>query len=145
VEVLLNAVGEPYGELARSIDFYTAVFSFPLVTRREQLAVLQISQANRSQAPVLRDNRRAAHPGGGNVGINDIGFEVASPEEVVLVEKRLAERDACVRRLRRDSSETVFGVDPDRNAIAFTAGLTGGPTQMAEWSDPDEILEAIAQ
>jgi hypothetical protein len=38
-----------------------------------------------------------------------------------------------------------MGADPDNYAIAISASSTGRPTQMAEWSDPDEILEAIAQ
>ncbi len=144
MEVTMQSVILVVGELGRSIDFYTAVFSFPLIARREQLAVLQIHQAYRSQALVLRENERAIHPGGGNVGIKILGLEVASPEELEIVEKRLVERGAYVRDLRRDSARTVFGVDPDRNAIGITAGLAGHPPRMAEWSDPDEIIEAIA-
>jgi hypothetical protein len=94
---------------------------------------------------VLRENERAVHPGGGNAGIKVLGFEVASPTELELVEKRLVERGAYVSDLRRDSARTVFGVDPDRNAIGITAGLAGHPPRMEEWSDPDEIIEAIAQ
>ena len=145
VDVTIQSVILVVRELGRSIDFYAAVFSFPLIARREQLAVLGINQANRSQALVLRENNRAVHPGGGNVGIKILGFEVASPEELEIVEKRLVERGAYVRDLRRDSARTVFGVDPDRNAIGITAGLAGHPPQMAEWANPDEIIEAIAQ
>jgi hypothetical protein len=74
-----------------------------------------------------------------------LGFEVALPEELDQVEKRLAERHANVRRLRRDSYETVIGADPDNYVIAISAGSTGRLTQMAGWSDPGEINEAIAQ
>ena len=69
---------------------------------------------------------------------------MASPEELEIVEKRLVERGAYVRDLRRDSAWTVFGLDPDRNTIGITAGFAGHPPRMAEWSDPDEIIEAIA-
>jgi hypothetical protein len=57
-------------------------------------------------------SRRARHPGGRhNRGIKLLGFEVALPEELDQVEKRLAERHASVRRLQRDSYETVIGAD----------------------------------
>jgi hypothetical protein len=66
-------------------------------------------------------------------------------EKLHQVEEKLAERHANVRRLRRDSYEAVIGADPDNYAIAISASSTGRPAQMAEWSDPDEIIEAIAQ
>jgi catechol-2,3-dioxygenase len=144
MEVTIQSLILVVGDLGHSIEFYSGVFSFPLVARRQEVAVLQINQAKRSQALVLRENDRAVHPGGGNVGIKILGFEVASPEELEIVEKRLVERGAYVRDLRRDSARTVFGVDPDRNTIGITAGLAGHPPRMAEWSDPDEIIEAIA-
>jgi hypothetical protein len=89
-------------------------------------------------------SRRARHPRGGTIGVKVLGFEVALPEELDQVEKRLAERHANVRRLRRDSYETVIGADPDNYVIAISAGSTGRLTQMAGWSDPGEINEAIA-
>ena len=144
MEVTIQSLILVVGDLGRSIEFYSDVFSFPLVAQRQEVAVLQISQAHRSQALVLREFQRAKHPGGGSIGIKVLGFEVASPEELGQVQERLVERDAYDKRIRRDLSETVLGVDPDRNTIAVTAGLTGAPPQMAEWTDPDEIIEAIA-
>jgi hypothetical protein len=90
-------------------------------------------------------SRRSRHPGGGTIGVLVLGFEVAQPEERDHVEKRLAQRHANVRRLRRDSYETVVGADPDNYAIAISAGSTGRLTQMVESSVPGEIIEAIAQ
>ena len=145
MDVTIQSLILVVGDIGRSIEFYSGVFSFPFVAQRHEVAVLQISQAHRSQALVLREVQRARHPGGGYMGIKVLGFEVASPEELGQVQERLVERGAYVRDLRRDSARTVFGVDPDRNTIGITAGLAGHPPQMAEWTDPDEIIEAIAQ
>jgi hypothetical protein len=101
--------------------------------------------ANCQRWLVLRESRRTRHPGGGTIGVKVLGFEVALLEELDQVENRLVARRTSVRRLRRDSYETVIGVDPDNYAIAISAGSTGRPTQRAEWSDPDEIIEAMAQ
>jgi hypothetical protein len=90
-------------------------------------------------------SRRARHPGEGTIGVKVFGFEVAEPEERNQVEKRLAQRHANVRCLRRDSYETVIAADPNNYVIAISAGSTGRLTQMAEWSDHGEIIEAMAQ
>ena len=145
MDVTTQSLTLTVGDLERSIEFYTGIFSFPLVAQRQQVAILQINQAYRSQVLVLRKSRGARHPGGGTIGVKMLGFEMALLEELDQVEKRLAERHANVRRLRRDSYETVIGADPDNYAIAISASSTGRPTQMAEWSDPGEIIEAIAQ
>ena len=145
MEVTMQSLILTVGELERSIEFYTDIFDFPLVTQRQQVAILQINQAYRSQVLVLRESQGARRPGGGTIGVKVLGFEVALPEELDQIEKRLGERSANVRRLRRDSYEVIIGADPDHYAIAISASSTGRPTQMAEWSDPDEIIEAIAQ
>jgi catechol 2,3-dioxygenase-like lactoylglutathione lyase family enzyme len=145
MEVTVQSLILTVGDLERSIEFYTDIFDFPLVTQRQQVAILQINQAYRSQVLVLRESQGARRPGGGTIGVKVLGFEVALPEELDQIEKRLGERSANVRRLRRDSYETVIGADPDNYAISISASSTGRPSQMAEWLDPDEIIEAIAQ
>jgi catechol 2,3-dioxygenase-like lactoylglutathione lyase family enzyme len=145
MDVTMQSLTLTVGDLERSIEFYTGLLGFPLVAQRQQVAILQINQAYRSQVLVLRESQGARHPGGGTIGVKVLGFEVALLEELDQFEKRLAERHASVRRLRRDSYETVIGADPDNYAIAISASSTGRPTQMAEWSDPDEIIEALAQ
>jgi catechol-2,3-dioxygenase len=131
-------------DLDRSREFFTEVFGFPLITQRKDVAVLEVNEQGRSQVLVLRGNPRAAHPGRGTIGARVIGFEVASAEELRQIEERLKERHAYVSRIRRSSSETIFGADPDHFAIAISAGLGGEPIQTAEWSNPDEVIEAIA-
>jgi catechol-2,3-dioxygenase len=145
MEVTIQSLILTVGDLERSIEFYTSIFDFPLVAQRQQVGILQINQAYRSQVLVLRESQGGRRPGGGSIGVKVIGFEVALPEELDQIEKRLAERSANVRRLQRDSYETVIGADPDNYAISISASSTGRPSQMAEWSAPDEIIKAIAQ
>ena len=53
MEVTIQSLILVVGDLGYSIEFYSGVFSFPLVARRQEVAVLQINQAKRSQALVL--------------------------------------------------------------------------------------------
>lgn len=144
MDVTVQSMILTVSDMDRSIEFYEGIFGFPLVSRREQVAVLQINKADRSQVLVLREDRHALHPGRGSAGVKVFGFEVASPEELSEVKERLGERHANVRRLRTDLAETVLSNDPDNNVIGVTASLTGRPTQISEWSDPYEIVEELA-
>jgi len=87
MDVTMQPLTLMVGDLERSIECYTGIFGFPLVAQRQQVAILQINQAYRSQVLVLRESRRARHPGGGTIGVKVLGFEVALPEELDQVEK----------------------------------------------------------
>jgi catechol-2,3-dioxygenase len=144
MEVTMQSMILTVSDRDRSIELYTGIFCFPLASRREQVAVFQINNANRSQVLVLREDRHAMRPRRGTAGAKIFEFEVASPEELTEVEERLAERHANVRQLQRDLSETVFSNHPGLNSVAVSAGLAGRPTQISEWLDPDEIIEELA-
>jgi catechol-2,3-dioxygenase len=145
MNVTLQSVILSVIDLGRSVKFYTEVFDFPLIAQREEVAVLEINQEGRAQVLVLRGNPRAVHPGRGTIGAKVIGFEAESREELQQIEERLIERHAYISRIRRDLSETVMGTDPDHVAIVVSASLVRQPIQVAEWSNPDEVIEAIAQ
>jgi catechol-2,3-dioxygenase len=145
VEVTLQTVILSVIDLDRSIEFYTEVFGFSVIAQREEVAVLEINRGSRSQVLALRGNPRAVHPGGGTIGAKVVGFEVATRKDLQQIEERLTERNAYVSRIRRDLSETVIGTDPNDFAIVVSAGRRGQPIQMAEWNNPDEVIEAIAQ
>jgi catechol 2,3-dioxygenase-like lactoylglutathione lyase family enzyme len=88
MDVTIESLTLTVGDLERSIEFYTGIFGFPLVAQRQQVAILQINQAYRSQVLVLRESRGARHSGGGTIGVKVLGFEVALPEELDQVEKK---------------------------------------------------------
>ena len=89
--------------------------------------------------------RRATHPGRGSIGIRVLGFEVASVEELDQVQKRLTEHHAFVGRRRNRNVGVIIGIDPDQCELVVVAGLSGHPVQLEDWSDLDDIVEAIAQ
>ena len=125
MEVMMQSSILIVSDLDRSMEFYTGVFAFPLMLRRDRVAALEISQAEWSQVLILREspNRSARQPGRGSIGVRVLGFEVASVEELDQVHGRLTDRHAYVGRRQHDTR----------------------PTQIADWTYLDEMIEAIAQ
>jgi hypothetical protein len=69
-----------------------------------------------------------------------VGFEVASPESLDLIEQRLEERHAPFTRLRRETWETILGTDPDRIEFVVAASLTGAPISRDDWRNIDSMV-----
>jgi hypothetical protein len=60
-------------------------------------------------------------------------------------QERLAERRSFVGGRQHDRWDFIIGSDPEQCEIAVVAGLSGQPIQLDDWSDLDDIVEAIAQ
>jgi catechol 2,3-dioxygenase-like lactoylglutathione lyase family enzyme len=133
-------------DLDRSIDFYTSVLDLELASRRERVAILMVPRTGRRQVLILRQAlERASHAGGGTIGVRLVTFEVGSLEDLTAIEQRLTERHAFELRKRAGMWEAVFGVDPDRNQIAFSAGTHGEPVRDEDWENVDDLIYSVGE
>lgn len=131
-------------DLERSIEFYRAVFDFPVLSRRGGAAALAVHEGDRQQVILLREVRRhSLHAGRGTIGPRLLSFEVSSPERVELIEQRLEQRQALLRRQRGETFEVVLGLDPARIEVGVASSLTGAPLSSEDWHNIDGMVFAI--
>jgi catechol-2,3-dioxygenase len=135
--VLLNV-----HSLDRSLEFYQHVFDLRLVAREDRVAALIIDETSRSQVLVLREQSGAnpVHMGRGSIGARLITLEAGTPEDLDVIEQRLAERNALIGRRRTDTWEAIVGVDPDRIEVSVSASLTGVPITSKDWDHVDRMV-----
>jgi catechol-2,3-dioxygenase len=134
-------------DLERSLGFYQDVFGLRVASRDNRVAVLMISEAERQQVLVLREEGgpQAIHMGRGGIGPRVLALEAGSPAELDAIGQRLAEREALIGRRRTASWESIVGVDPDRIQVAVSASLTGAPIQSEQWSQLDEMAYIVGE
>jgi catechol 2,3-dioxygenase-like lactoylglutathione lyase family enzyme len=133
-------------DLQRSLTFYQEVFDLHLVSQREGVAALMISEAHRRQVLVLRDLMGNAHHGGSNeIGMRILALEAASSEELDEIEKRLKDRNAFVANKQSDNWRAVVGVDPDRVTVSVASSLTGSPIAKEHWQVLDDFVYTVGQ
>jgi catechol 2,3-dioxygenase-like lactoylglutathione lyase family enzyme len=136
-------------DLDRSIDFYSEVFKFTLIARKDQLAAMNATGNDRPQVIVLRAvsttvARRIA--GGGHVGIRALILEVDSQDELERVAAALDKRGTLMARHGDDATWTaVSGRDPDQIAVVAGTSLTGEPIKAEAWEPLHMALYAFGE
>jgi catechol 2,3-dioxygenase-like lactoylglutathione lyase family enzyme len=144
MEVHLHTVLLNVADLEKSVEFYRGVFDFPVVGQRERATALLVNENDGRQVLVLREvGPSALHPGRGTIGLRVLGFEVASLEDIELIEQRLEQRQAVFTHPRRETWEAILGTDFDRNEFTVASSLTGAPISRDEWRNIDSMVFAF--
>ena len=137
--VLLNV-----RDLEKSVEFYRGVFDFPVVSERDQVAALLVNEHDRRQVVMLREVEPSAlHAGRGTIGPRLLAFEVRSPNELAMIEGRLDQHHAILRRVEGETYKAIFAADPDRIEISVASSLTGAPISTEDWQTIDGAVFAI--
>jgi catechol 2,3-dioxygenase-like lactoylglutathione lyase family enzyme len=131
-------------DLDISIEFYREVFDFSVVSRRDGVAAMLITENQRSQVLMLRDvTHRARHGGGRDIGIKVLVLEAGSLDELTEIEKRLEKRNAITSVRTTEEWKGVFGIDPDRTVVAVSASVTGDHITKDHWEVLDDIVFSL--
>jgi catechol 2,3-dioxygenase-like lactoylglutathione lyase family enzyme len=136
-------------DLDRSIDFYSEVFKFTLLARKDQLAAMNAPGNDRPQVIVLRavsttSSRRIT--GGGHVGLRALILEVDSQDELERIAAALDKRGTVMGRHGDDVAWTaVSGRDPDQIALVAGTSLTGEPIPIEAWEPLHMALYAFGE
>ena len=137
--VLLNV-----RDLEKSVEFYRGVFDFPVVSERDQVAALLVNEHDRRQVVMLREVESSAlHAGRGTIGPRLLAFEVSSPNELALIERRLDQHHAILRRVEGETYRAIFAADPDRIEISVASSLTGATISTEDWQTIDGAVFEI--
>jgi catechol-2,3-dioxygenase len=144
MDVNFHTVVLNVADLEKSVEFYRGVFDFPVIGQRGQAIALLVHEDDGRQVVVLREvGASALHPGRGTIGPRLVGFEVASPESLELIEQRLEQRQAPLTQLRRETWEAILGTDPDRIEFVVASSLTGAPISRDDWRNIDSMVFAF--
>jgi catechol-2,3-dioxygenase len=140
----LHAVALNVADLERSVEFYQRVFDFPVIGQRGRATALLVHENDDRQVVVLKEvGRNALHPGRGTIGLRVLGFEVASLENLQLIERELEPRQALLTHARRETWEALLGTDPDRNEFVVASSLTAVPMSRDDWRNIDSLVFAF--
>ena len=132
----------------RSIAFYTEVFGFTLLSRKDQLAAVYPPDSDRAQVLVFRAiaSSAARRVGGGHVGIRALVMEVDTLEELERIAANLEKKRCLVGRHGDDATWTsIYARDPDQIALVVGASLTTGPIELESWSALHDALYALGE
>jgi len=144
MKVKLHTVLVNVADLGKSVEFYRDVFDFPVIGQRGRATALLVNENDSRQVVVFREvGPSALHPGRGTIGPRLVGFEVASVENLELIEQRLEQRQASLTRLRRETWEAILGTDPDRIEFVVASSLTGAPISREDWRNIDSMVFAF--
>jgi catechol-2,3-dioxygenase len=144
MEPTIQTVFLNVSNLERSIDFYRGVFDLSVVSRGDRAAAVMVNQTGRRQVLLLREaGRNAFHAGRGAIGLRMVSFEVASTDELELIESRLEQRDALVGHRKTATYVAIWGLDPDRIEVAVSSSLTGSQIRMEDWNRLDDVIYVI--
>jgi len=144
MDVNLHTVLLNVANLEKSVEFYQGVFDFPVIGQRGRATALLVNENDRRQVVVLREvGPSALHSGRGTIGLRMLGLELASPESLELIEKRLEQRQALLTHVRRETWEAILGTDPDRIEFTVASTLTGSPISRDDWRNIDSLVFAF--
>jgi catechol 2,3-dioxygenase-like lactoylglutathione lyase family enzyme len=136
--VLMNVA-----DLRRSIDFYSDVLGFTLVSEKEQLAVVRAPGSDRTQVIVLRTFGRGPIEGARHIGLRAFVVEVESADLLEQIASDLAARNLLVNRRQVSEWSAVVGRDPDQ--VAFVVAWAHGGITESSWGALDDILYGIGE
>jgi catechol-2,3-dioxygenase len=146
VELSIQTALLNVSDLQRSLRFYQEVFDLPVISQREGVVALIITETHRRQVLVLRDVMGHAHHGGGQeIGMRALALEAASTQELDEIQTRLKDRNAFVGGKTADNWRVVVGVDPDRISVSIASSLTGSPIASEHWKVLDDFVYTIAR
>jgi len=144
MDVNFHTVVVNVADLEKSVEFYRGVFEFPVIGQRGRATALLVHENGGRQVVVLREvGAGALHAGRGTIGPRLVGFEVASLENLELIEQRLEQRQAPLTHLRRETWEAILGTDPDRVEFVVASSLTGAPISRDDWRNIDSMVFAF--
>ena len=132
-------------DLDRSIAFYCEVFGFSLLTRKEQLAVVNAPGGERAQVLVLRAFGTSPIGGARHVGLRSFVLAVDSADEQERIAVGLESRNALLHRREHTEWTAVVGRDPDGVAVTVTWHPGGTATAAESWKTLDDFLYGIGE
>jgi catechol-2,3-dioxygenase len=144
VELTIQTVFVNVSNLDQSIEFYRDVFDLTVVSQADRVAALMVTHTGRRQVLLLREaGRNAYHAGRGTIGLRMVSFEVASIDELELIESRLEQRDALVGHRETRAYRAIWGLDPDRVEVAVASSLTDTSIRTEDWNTLDDAIYVI--
>ena len=134
-------------DLDRSLEFYSEVFGFRLLSRKDQLAAIH-APSDRAQVIVLRalGTSSSRVSGARHIGMRALVLEVESLDELDRIVSEMDQRQCLVTRREGDTWKAVFGRDPDHTAVVAGCSLT--PKQaitLEAWANLDEFLYGVGE
>jgi catechol 2,3-dioxygenase-like lactoylglutathione lyase family enzyme len=134
-------------DLDRSIEFYSDVFGFTLLSRRDQLAAISAAGSEGPQVIILRAFGTSGRgTGARHIGIRALALEVDSDAELGAIEEALERRQSLGRRLTDNENwKAVVGYDPDRITVIAGTAMGSGPITDESWAALDESLYGVGE
>jgi catechol 2,3-dioxygenase-like lactoylglutathione lyase family enzyme len=135
-------------DLDRSVEFYTEVFGFKLLSRRDRLAAVHVPGSERPQVIILRSLGTSSSRigGAGHVGMRALVMECGSVDELERIATELDRRKSLMSRRDGDTWTAAFGRDPDRTAVV--AGCSRAPDQpisLDAWAQLHDSLYGVGE
>jgi catechol 2,3-dioxygenase-like lactoylglutathione lyase family enzyme len=133
-------------DLHRSVSFYRDVFGLEVLSHDDKVASLTVDDSDQQQVLILREvGKGARQPGRGNVGSRLLVLTADSPDELDVIEQKLAERRALIGRRQTETWTAVVGYDPDHIEVAVSSSLTGDPVRIQSGDHVDQMVYEVGQ
>jgi len=102
-------------DLDRSVDFYTRVLGFDVVTKEGGFAAFLRAggSANHHDLGLFAVGKEAPRPHRGEVGLYHLAWEIDTIEDLAETASTLAEANALVGMSDHGVSKSLYGQDPD--------------------------------
>jgi catechol 2,3-dioxygenase-like lactoylglutathione lyase family enzyme len=134
-------------DIDRSLEFYSEVFKFKLLSRKDQIAAIH-APSDRPQVIVLRalGTSSIRVSGARHVGMRALILEVESVDELERIVSEMDRRQCLVTRREGDTWKAAFGRDPDRTAVVAGCSLTPQQSITLEaWANLDVFLYGVGE
>ena len=132
--------------LDRSVDFYSDVFDFTVLSSREQIVALSDPNSEVPQVIVLRAFASTGRTAGANyAGMRALTIETETIEVLDQIDAQLQARKAFVDRLERDDWVAVVGFDPDYLAMVAICSREPGHITNEHWRALDDALFRVGE
>jgi catechol-2,3-dioxygenase len=133
-------------DLERSIEFYSDVLGFTVLSRDEQVATLNAPEADHPQVIVLRALGGNRLGGARHIGVRAFLLEVEPVEQLERIASELDSRKLLVGRRDHGSDWTaVSGRDPDGVSVVVTSRTGEGEISLDSWKSLDDFLYGIGE
>ena len=105
-------------DLDRSLEFYTEVFGFSVVSKEDRMnaAFLRApDSANHHDLGLFGLGPNAAPKARGQVGLYHLAWQVQTIDDLATARQKLAEAGALTGESSHGATKSVYGADPDGN------------------------------